>query len=364
MSLLEQLAQSLTSQQNQWLFAVRSLLKPSKGAYEERPEPKLELFLDRQNPAYWEAEAERLLATYKIRGFAKRATRQRYLEALTCLSHLEIFDQKAPVIHPDHVLRATAQQPLRWLDVGAKNWAYVPALYGMLHKTGAPFDLTGVEIDGYRQYTDGHYRYEYAQAYIEQLGSDYPVRYEVGDILNWDLQAHASQYHVISCFLPFVFLDPCLAWGLPAQYFRPEYFFKHLLRMLTDNGTLILVNQDIDEADEQVRLLKLVQQECSEEFEFEIDGLGQLPDSFMQFQYPRFGWRVQKHAKVSHPSFKDPQTEEAELMSIADQELVELRAQYDAAHGLSLAASLNQHDPQPHDPKTFIDDLDCIREPQ
>jgi len=343
MSILEHLAQSLTSQQNHWLFAVRSFLKPSKGDYEEMPEPKLELFLDRQNPAYWEAEAERLLAKYKIRGFAKRATRQRYLEGMTCLSHLEYFDNHTPVIHENHIARATSDKPLRWLDVGAKNWAYVPALYGMIHQAGVPFELTGIEIDGYRQYTDGHYRYEYAEAYIEQLGSDYPVHYEVGDVLDWDLRENAGKYHVITCFLPFVFLDPCLAWGLPAQHFKPETFLKHLMRLLADNGSLLIINQDMDEADEQERLLKLLQEEHEGEFDLQVDCLGQLPDSFMQYQYPRFGWKIQKLSKT-----RDPERNQEELLDISQQELIELRAQYAAEHGLN----------------SIENDLDCIGEPR
>ncbi|MFX6226278.1 hypothetical protein ABTF68_22660, partial [Acinetobacter baumannii] len=62
--------------------------------------------------------------------------------------------------------------------------------------------------------------------------------YRVGDLRRWQ-----SSAHLISHFLPFVFEDPHLAWGLPLGYFSPQAQLNHLLARLTPGGLLLIVNQ-------------------------------------------------------------------------------------------------------------------------
>lgn len=123
----------------------------------------------------------------------------------------------------------------RWLDVGSKHFWYAPVLHAALR----PARLTGVEIEGYRIYRDGHSRHDYAQHYVAALPD---TDYRVMDAMDW-----REPVDGISCFYPFLQSGTVLAWGLPVSVLRPRALFAHLARCLRPGGTWLMVNQGEDE---------------------------------------------------------------------------------------------------------------------
>lgn len=293
MELLDDTLSAITATQNQALFSLRNFLKRGKGKYQETSDPlqtKQALF---SGSPETDKQRQRLLETYRLADFERRANRLRYLDVLTYLSYLEAFEKQRPFIQP------RPDQTLYWLDVGAKNWSYVDALFAYLQQAAGPhaFHLEGIELDAYRRYTDGHCRAEYAQSYIDHLpSSDFQnAEYFVGDILDWQGACQQDKYQVISCFLPFVFKDPCLAWGLPDKYFQPQAFLTHLFWLLADHGTLLLVNQGQDEAQEQARLLQQVKQQWPG-LGITITPIGLMPNPFSLYEQERYGFLCQKQS--------------------------------------------------------------------
>lgn len=267
--------QRLQSVWNRLWLGWRNRLQWQRAAYHEPPEPKSDLFTGRPDAeSLLEREAD-LLARYDLANLHRQAGRLRYLESLTFLSHAEaLLPFDSPVWE--------VPTPLTWLDVGAKNWGYVDGLYALLKaRRGSAFELTGLELDGWRIYHDFHSRADYARAYI----ADKPeARYLVGDVLQ-----HTDTYDVVSCFLPFVFLEPCLAWGLPAEAFQPVRFLQHMAQRVNPGGVLLLVNQDATEAQEQAHLLQTLQHAMPD---ITLQWQGALPPSLMPSRYTRQGWRI------------------------------------------------------------------------
>ncbi len=253
-------------------FKWRSILQHTRKAYQEPIEPKHLLFEGRAQADDLCRKEDRLVEAYGLHSFREQSSRIRYLESLSYLAFLE------------HLLvnvRLEANPTLRWLDVGAKNWAYVQALVSILtHHVGESYELTGIEIDPFRLYQDGFTRNDYAQRFTEPFSR---VWYLTGDVL-----AHQARYHVISSFLPFVFEDPCLAWGLPLGCFDPERYLHHLVSLLEPDGHLLILNQGELEAEKQNALLRPYASQLV------IRPLGPMPETFIDYQYPRFGWYCRK----------------------------------------------------------------------
>ena len=295
----EELGHYCHSLWNSWQFYrrahrhYRSKGYPEK-VYTEKAEDKTNLFevFDDRDASLNLADREaKLLETYNLGAFRETAGKNRYLENLNQLEYLEqlfegvLLKQIAP--------QSGHHESFSWLDVGAKNWSYVESLYRFIEASGIEaFELHGIELDGYRRYVDGYCRADYAQAFIQHLpNTHYWVR---------SLEAHWAEntsqnrekYDVISCFLPFVFVEPTLAWGLPKKYFDPATFLTQLLALLKPGGILIITNQGEDEAAEQLRLLKQVQ-ESQPSQSFKITPVGPLPESFYPYKHTRHGVRVQ-----------------------------------------------------------------------
>ncbi len=221
------------------------------------------------------ARAQDLLVRYPLSSLQHRASAPRVLENLTYLEWLDAFDQAAP-----HVFSALSQNAcLNWLDVGAKNWAYVDALDAFAQKkVHSAYRVDGVELDAHRRYKDFTTRSQAAKAYIKPLPN---TQYHAMDALDWRRKAH-----VISHFLPFVLKNPHLAWGLPLRYFQPQELLNHLLNLLEPGGVLLVVNQGEWEAEAQQALWE----QASQHHSFNLYALGVLPVSFMTYRYPRYGW--------------------------------------------------------------------------
>lgn len=266
------------SWRNRLDFGLRNRLRWSRGLYCEPAEliagAKDELFRD--DPVA-RGQMEALEARYALATVQKAASRERYLETLSCLAWLDFAFEQAPGWFESR------RDSVRWLDVGAKNWAYVGALEVFTRaRLSETFQLDGIELDPYRRYANLHTRADYARAFIREIPQ---ARYHEGNVLDWRESAE-----VISHFLPFVFPTPLLAWGLPLDEFRPEALLRYTCGLLSPGGVMLIVNQGPDEAEAQQALLAAVQPD----FALDVRNLGQLPTPFIQYRYPRYGWLIRK----------------------------------------------------------------------
>lgn len=180
-------------------------------------------------------------------------------------------------------------RPRNYLDIGSKNWPYLPGQHAFLDTfytrltPDTPWQLTGVELDGFRRYRDGWRRCDYARA----LAQDYPhATYTTGNVLElpgpWD---------GVMWLMPFVWREPHLAWGLPAGLFAPQQLLAHVLQQLAPGGWLLTVHLTADEAQEQARLLR-----CLDPTGQLMDTVahGPVSDRFRQFGHERVGWLWRK----------------------------------------------------------------------
>jgi len=276
----------LQSRANGLNLALRNFLRWTPPIYREAPAGQLDLSaFSAEN----QARAEELLSRYGLQDLPKRACRQRCLETLTYLDWLDGTQQAQPDWFAELAKAgSTANQPPGWLDVGAKNWAYVEALAAFAKAlNGENFRLEGVELDPHRRYTNGQTRGQAARAFIESIPQ---AQYHAGDIRDWRQPAH-----VITLFLPFVFEEPHLAWGLPLNYFQPKDMLAHVLAQLEPGGVLLVVNQGEVEAEAQAQLFQTLQfQAVQNTHPLEVVNLGELPGRFIDYRYPRFGWLCHK----------------------------------------------------------------------
>ena len=121
-------------------------------------------------------------------------------------------------------------------DVGCANFWYARALYAFFR----PTSLTGIELEGYRRYRDGHSRIDYAAGYIAELPC---ARFEIADYLRVDERAD-----VITAWFPFVTATAILAWRLPLSLLRPQALFLKVAENLETDGLFVMVNHGPDEA--------------------------------------------------------------------------------------------------------------------
>ncbi|MDH5190447.1 MAG: hypothetical protein OEW89_04280 [Gammaproteobacteria bacterium] len=159
------------------------------------------------------------------------------------------------------------------LDIGSKNWSYLPALTAF---TSNPWH--GVELDAYRRYWNLSTRKAYA-AYMMKNCSQ--CKYFSGSLTGLH-----GQYSLITWFLPFVKPEPLRYWGLPDHYFEPEKLLNHAWQLLAPGGIMFIMNQGQEEAEIQNRLLD------TENLETQF--LGEITSQFNPYKQPRFGWLVTK----------------------------------------------------------------------
>jgi SAM-dependent methyltransferase len=260
---------------NELGFGWRNLLRWKRRAFKEPSEGKNDLWQGRDQREALERKEARMIEQYSLKGFHEKSSRLRYVETL---SYLDFIEQLLPPEQGD-----SSHSVCRWLDVGVKNWAYVDALYGVLKRRYGEFFLTGIEIDPYRIYSDLYSRWDYAQTYIRELSN---TCYLVGDVME-----HQEQYDIISSFLPFVFIEPCLSWGLPKRLFIPEDYLRHLIELLKPGGLLLIINQGEDESMEQERLFKFLHSDYPS---LQVRQVGVFSETFMLYKFPRYGWVARK----------------------------------------------------------------------
>jgi hypothetical protein len=274
---LEELGDRLHSAQNRLGFALRNFLLGAGPPYQEPAEQKASLF---QGQPQLAEHARRLSSQYDLQNLVQNASGLRYLETLPYLEWLDCFFQA----EPDAFRQAFKGSDLFWLDVGAKNWSYVEALTAFLQRHGPDtFELHGLEIDPNRRYVDFRTRRQYAEAYLGKLPPAIrkKTHYHQGNILNW-----RQPVKIISHFMPFVFKEPHLAWGLPLSLFQPQVVLQREISLLAPDGLLLIVNQGEEEAEAQRALLE----EAVKTHPLRFHSLGQLPVRFMEYRYPRYGW--------------------------------------------------------------------------
>ncbi len=269
---LEACKQAARSRGNQLGFAIRNFLNWKARPFGEQPEPERDPF--QQKPSAM-LKGQALLSRYDLSATKQRATGQRFLENLAYLEWLDAFYHRAP----QEFQRLSQSDCLNWLDAGSKNWSYVDALDAFVRRhTPGAYRLDGVELDPNRRYQDFTTREQAAQAYAKPL---IHAQYHGMDLMDWGRKAQ-----IISHFLPFVVKEPLLSWGLPLAYFQPQALLRHLCELLEPGGLLLIVNQGEWEAEAQEKLLLDVQFSAR----LKVKNLGQLPASFIEYQYPRYGW--------------------------------------------------------------------------
>ena len=216
-----------------------------------------------------------------------------WLESLQTLEWLSLFLQHEAFPTTPNL---TAQNPLRWLDVGSKNFAYAPALAVFLQRWAGQannWHLKGLELDAGRLDAKGISRTAYAHGVIQPLPN---TTYQGGDILE-----ERQQYEGISLWLPFVFEDPLIAWGLPSKHFKPLAILEHCLSLLTLGGVLLIINLTPEEATQQQQLFEQLPEALKQQITW-IKIEKTLPNSFINWHYERTAWLCIKHPPLPAPS--------------------------------------------------------------
>ncbi|MCC7171317.1 MAG: hypothetical protein IT459_12780 [Planctomycetes bacterium] len=229
MSFAQRVECALRALANPVFFALRSRLRFRRAGYRETRETPL------TDPV--------AIATLQRFGLTDLTERMR---ASTLATTLHVVDLLDAVFERHAPPTAT---PLRVLDVGSKNFEVAPALLASLaaHRGRRDaIELTGIELDAYRVYADGHSRADaaaYFLALAAEVGLGRSHRFIAGDVLE-----HRERYDVITWFHPFVTPAPLLRWGLPLRHLAPERMLEHVASLRAPGGLLVIVNQEPEEA--------------------------------------------------------------------------------------------------------------------
>mgnify|MGYP000200440590 CR=1 FL=1 len=212
----------LRSAYYRWWYEISQGFTWSRRQYHEEPARRLPASLTSQQ----QLTIQRLQLTYNVKFENQVAS----CTALENYEYLDLFDQ--------------AQEKLNWqptlnqevVDVGSLNFYYAPSLHACFH----PRTLSGIELEGYRVYTNLYNRFEYAQCYIRPYAN---TSYRVMDFCDY-----AGEVDGITCFYPFVIPGPLIAWRLPLKVFQPQRLFEQMSRCLKPNGFLLMMNHGEEEA--------------------------------------------------------------------------------------------------------------------
>lgn len=126
-------------------------------------------------------------------------------------------------------------ETLEVLDIGAKDWHYLPGAYRFLGRVGTKrprnVRMTGIEVDPYHQYQDGYTRHDYALTYAAGLDAQYLA----GDVLR-----HQGAYDLVLLLHPFWREQEVLDWGLPGGDFDSDGLLRHAKSLLKPGGVLLV----------------------------------------------------------------------------------------------------------------------------
>jgi hypothetical protein len=185
---------------------------------------------------------EALSATYDLSAWESCCDPK---DARLNLYHLDILDQ--------HL--SDLPTPIRALDVGCRAWWNLPGNHSF-----RPAPWVGIELDGHQRYIDGTTRAGLARHRAERFEG---AAYQTGSVM--DLE---GPFDLIFWLLPYITPGAFDADRLPARFYGPAPLLDHVLSLLSDGGTLLIVNQGEMEA--------RVQRELLASREVEVRDLGRL----------------------------------------------------------------------------------------
>lgn len=289
-------------------FWLRRHLRWQRKGYSETSGNNLFLFASA--PELFRQETVLLKNYPALQILQARCEATRYQENLNLLCLLDAtqnhlnFEKKAQ------------EATLHCLEIGFKNWSTLPALVIFLaeHWQG-PIEITGVEIDLWRVYQDGHSRYDALMFHIEETQKLLSRINRDNIRIEWqesDIREHqAAPYDFILWALPFIFEEPHQAWGLPKRYFNPQACIEHVFsKCLKQGGLMLSSHQGELEATQHQLLLKNV----STRPEITLNAIAEQP--FLEHRYPRY-------AQITH---RDPKNTNAAPSNHSERHLETLRS--------------------------------------
>lgn len=215
-------SQRLRSGYHALWYRLGERLRWSRGTYCERPVERLAGLSRGQ-----QARIELLRRRFAVRFEAHCAA----LTALKNYDYLDLLDQAWMAYGQPRPTGGVVH------DVGASNFWYARAL----HTFFQPVELTGIEVEGYRIYSDGYSRWDYAQGYVQGLPG---ARFVVADYV-----AYAAPADMIVASYPFVTPAPLLAWRMPLRLFAPQALLDRIASNLNRGGFLVMINHGPEEAE-------------------------------------------------------------------------------------------------------------------
>jgi hypothetical protein len=146
----------------------------------------------------------------------------------------------------------------RALDLGSKDFVYLPALASFFSRHYESFELTGLEIDPYQIYYDFFKRGDCAAYYLKLTQSQYQgsaqLFYKQGDWLEWAVPLKASEkFDLITSFFPFLYSDLHLGFGLPRGGFSPIEYYKKCFQW---GKSVLFFHQGTREREDSVKLIE------------------------------------------------------------------------------------------------------------
>ena len=220
------------------------------------PIEDLDGWFERLNPEQ-RARGEALHGTYDLSSWEHRCDEK---DLVLNLYHLDVLDQ--------HLSDLSA--PERALDVGCRAWWNLPANHSF-----RPAPWLGIELDGHQRYLDGTTRAGLAN---RRAGLFKEATYQTGSVTEL-----SGSFDLIVWLLPYITRGAFTADRLPGRFFCPEDLLDHVLALLSDQGTLLIINQGAREAEVQREMLKSRSVHVRE--------LGPIESVWPAFETERFGFR-------------------------------------------------------------------------
>ena len=198
--------QLLASRYHAFWYHLGERFAWSRGAYRERPVRRLS-----QLSGIQQARIASLQRRFRV-GFERQAEQS---TALKQYDYLEVLERTWSALGLPYSVGGAVQ------DMGSSNFWYAAALHAFFQ----PSELVGVEVEGYRIYTNGYSRLDYAHGYIQNLPN---TQFIVGNYAGYDHPAD-----VVTAWYPFVTPDPVLAWRMPLSVLTPHALFSRVAHNLT-----------------------------------------------------------------------------------------------------------------------------------
>lgn len=207
-------------------FGLRQLLRWRLVGLVDRPAPIDGLFSLASDPRPLEKTLARWQAAYGFEASRLAPERETVREALNVLDLLETALERGDV---------RLGEAIDVLDVGARNWFYVRAMWALLRGYGGrprEVELTGLEVDPFVVYADGHSRYDWARLYARPLGK---ARFVAADFFE-----HDGRHDLVVVLFPFLNREEHLEMGLPLSLYRPRDFLAHCVGAVRPGGSLVV----------------------------------------------------------------------------------------------------------------------------